>query len=82
MQEPKCNIDCDDGEIPANNAVKQWFTKMSRASVLASRPIHLVPDIKRMFVEAGFVDVQEKVFKIPLNGWPRCPRMKRLGEMW
>jgi len=82
MQEPKCDVDSDEGDIPADNALKRWFVDMCRASVIAGRPIHITPDLKRMFIEAGFVDVHEKVYKIPLNGWPRSPNLKMLGEMW
>ena len=33
-------------------------------------------------LEAGFVDVQETVFKIPLNGWPKDTRLKHVGMLW
>jgi hypothetical protein len=82
FQEPKCDIDCDDGDIPADNALKKWFADLSRVSMLADRPIHIVPELKSILIEAGFVDVQEKVYKIPVNGWPRCPELKRIGELW
>jgi hypothetical protein len=29
--------------------------------------------------QAGFVDVHERVFKIPTSPWPRDPRLKRIG---
>ncbi|KAK0702144.1 S-adenosyl-L-methionine-dependent methyltransferase [Lasiosphaeris hirsuta] len=82
MQEPDCDIDTDDGEIPPDNALKRWFADLRHAGVLADRPVHIVPDLKQMFIEAGFVDVHEKVYKIPLNGWPRSNKLKKIGEMW
>lgn len=82
IQEPKCDIDCDVGEIPPDNPVKRWFTELQKASIIAGRPIHEIPELKRMLLEAGFVDVHEKVYKIPLNGWPRSRRLKRIGELW
>ena len=33
-------------------------------------------------LEAGFVDVHETVFKIPLNGWPKDTRLKHVGMLW
>jgi len=82
MQEPKCDVDSDDAEIPADNALKQWFVELTRACDIAGRPISEVPELKQMFEEAGFVDVHEKVYKIPLNGWPRSRRLKEIGELW
>ncbi|KXX74698.1 Trans-aconitate 2-methyltransferase [Madurella mycetomatis] len=82
MQEPECDIDSDHCEIPADNAFRQWFADICRASQLAQRPVHVVPDLKRMFIEAGFVDVHEKVYKIPINGWPKGRRLKHIGQMW
>jgi hypothetical protein len=82
MQEPKCDIDSDDCEIPASHPVKRWFSELTNASILASRPIHLIPELKRMYIEAGFVDVHEKVYKIPMNGWPLSPKLKRIGGLW
>ena len=28
------------------------------------------------------MDVQQSVFKIPTNGWPKDPRLKYLGLLW
>jgi len=29
--------------------------------------------------EAGFVDVEEHILKLPVGPWPRDPRLKRVG---
>jgi hypothetical protein len=81
-QEPFCDIDCDDGPIPEDHAVKRWFSELCSASLAAGRPLHVTPMIKQWYIDAGFVDVHEKVYKIPMNGWPRVPRLKQIGEMW
>lgn len=81
-QEPLIDIDCDDGPIPANHAVKRWFAELCNASLSAGRPLDITPMIKQWYIDAGFVDVHEKVYKIPMNGWPRVPKLKQLGEMW
>lgn len=81
-QEPHIDVDCDDGPIPEGNAVKQWFSEMCEMSAIAGRPLHVTPMIKQWYIDAGFVDVEEKVYKIPINGWPKVTRLKRIGEMW
>jgi hypothetical protein len=34
-----------------------------------------------MLEKAGFVDVVEKRFKWPMNGWSQDPTLKHLGEL-
>jgi hypothetical protein len=36
---------------------------------------------KALLEKAGFVDVVEKRFKWPMNGWPNDPALKQLGEL-
>ena len=41
----------------------------------ARSPRHL----KQRMEEAGFVDVQEHILKLPVGPWPRDPRLKKCG---
>ncbi|KAK0646812.1 S-adenosyl-L-methionine-dependent methyltransferase [Cercophora newfieldiana] len=82
MQEFECDIASDHAPIPADNPLRLWFADLTLASERAQRPIDVIPDLKRLFIEAGFVDVHEKVYKIPINGWPRGKRLKKIGKMW
>ncbi|KAK1756514.1 Trans-aconitate 2-methyltransferase [Echria macrotheca] len=82
VQEFETDIDSDHVTIPPDNALRRWFADLQQASILADRPIHHAPLFKRMFIEAGFVEVHEKVYKVPVNGWPRGHRLKRIGELW
>lgn len=39
------------------------------------------PDrLKQWMEEAGFVDVQEHIFKLPMNGWPKDRGLKLIGR--
>ncbi|KAK3344527.1 S-adenosyl-L-methionine-dependent methyltransferase [Lasiosphaeria hispida] len=81
-QEPEIDVSCDYGPIPEENAVKQWFSDMCAMASIAGRPLHITPMIKQWYIDAGFVDVEEKVYKIPVNGWAKVKRLKRMGLMW
>ena len=35
---------------------------------------------REMITQAGFVDVVEKKFKVPVGTWPRDPKLKELGQ--
>ncbi|OWP05125.1 hypothetical protein B2J93_5643 [Marssonina coronariae] len=49
--------------------------------VAAGRPLQIADKLKRWYEEVGFVDVQERVFRLPMNPWPRDPHLKALGRM-
>jgi hypothetical protein len=46
------------------------------------RPIRIANKLKRWYEQAGFEDVHEEVFKLPVNLWPKDPRYKMLGKFW
>ncbi|KAJ4258026.1 hypothetical protein NW762_008164 [Fusarium torreyae] len=75
-------LECDDGSLTDDNAFKVWCDELVDASQMADRPITFAASLKQWFIEAGFVDVTEKVYKIPINGWPKDPRLKKFGELW
>ena len=74
-------LESDTGALP-DNAFKRWCDDLVDASVEAGKPMDFAKDLKDCYERAGFVDIQEKVFKIPINGWPRVPKLKRLGQLW
>lgn len=46
------------------------------------RPVDVAENVREAYERAGFVDVQERVFKMPMNGWPKDERLKEIGRMW
>jgi hypothetical protein len=36
--------------------------------------------MKDKIVRAGFVNVVERTYKVPLGGWPADPRLRELGQ--
>lgn len=81
-QEAHTTLFSDDNTIPPDWAFKEWLQYVDDAAMAADRPLRIGNKLKRWYVEAGFVDVQEKVYKLPLNAWPRDPEMKMLGRWW
>lgn len=43
------------------------------------RPILSLEIYKRELSDAGFVDIEERIFKRPSNTWPKDPRLKEIG---
>jgi ubiquinone/menaquinone biosynthesis C-methylase UbiE len=72
---------CDDGTMSPDCPFLEWTKFGDEAAVAAHRPMRIANKLKRWYMQAGYVDVQEKVFKIPINSWPRDPEKKELGAM-
>jgi hypothetical protein len=58
-----------------------WNKDLDEAAMRADRPMRIANKMKRWYEQAGFVDVQERVFKLPVNPWPRDKHLKTLGRM-
>ena len=75
---------CDDGTIPKDWGYAQYTDYLIEASkrVVPPRPMDTAQNIVTWIRQAGYVDVQERVDKMPLNPWPKDPRLKQLGQDW
>lgn len=71
---------CDDGTMDSAWPFLEWTKMIDGAAMALDRPLRIGNKLKRWYEEAGFVDVQERVFKLPMNGWPKDPEMKELGR--
>ena len=36
-------------------------------------------NLKQLMADAGFVDIQEHILKLPVGPWPKDPRLKKVG---
>ncbi|KAF9882000.1 methyltransferase domain-containing protein [Colletotrichum karsti] len=72
----------DDGTLAPDGPLSRWVYDMNCASELIGRPLARAHLLKQWYEEVGFVDVRERVFKIPLNGWAKNPRHKHVGKLW
>ncbi|KAL7273015.1 ATPase [Rhizina undulata] len=74
---------CDDGSLPKESALYKWSEHFERASGIMGREwSNVAPNITRDLREAGYVDVDHKVVKIPFGHWPKGKREKEFGMYW
>lgn len=74
---------CDDGTMPETWKFAEWEERLSQASTRnldPPRPIRVAENLKNWMETSGFVDVREHRYKIPISGWPKDPRMKKIGD--
>jgi hypothetical protein len=71
---------CDDGTMPADYEVLKWTHTQDKAAMTLGRPLRIANKLKNWYEQAGFVDVHEVVYGIPINSWARDARDKLLGK--
>ena len=82
-QEAYPSVLCDDGTMDkTNHAFHQYWQKLDEAAMIMGKPMRIANKLKRWYEEAGFVDVHEEVYKIPINSWPKDPQFKLIGRFW
>lgn len=71
----------DDDTIPATYSYLNWVRCISEASEGSQvrRPLRVGPKLKQWFINAGYIDVEEVVSKVPIGGWATDPDLKALG---
>jgi len=79
-QELYSKVYCDDGTMPPDYPLLEWTENEDAAAMRLGRPLRIANKLKKWYEQAGFVDVHEEVFAIPVNSWPRDERMKVLGK--
>ncbi|KAF3025221.1 hypothetical protein E8E15_004592 [Penicillium rubens] len=80
---------CDDGTMPPENqdggysafAIHDWVDLNVRSSRDADPPrqFRIAHRIAQWMREIGFVDVESRLFKIPMNPWPEDEKLKAIG---
>jgi metalloendopeptidase OMA1, mitochondrial len=81
-QEMEGLIFCDDGSYDQSGALGTLCQQLVDVSKDFGRPVSGVSFLKQWFAEAGFVDIEEQIFQLPLNGWMREARQRDLGRYW
>ncbi|KAK4457559.1 Phosphoethanolamine N-methyltransferase 1 [Cladorrhinum samala] len=71
----------DDGTLKPDSALSQWNNHCIKAGHMIGHSIESAKEYKRQMVEAGFVNVHEKLYKWPINSWARDAKFKEIG-MW
>lgn len=80
LQESDIEVYCDDNTLSPDNPMVEWFALMNKAATSAGRPFEDCRRYKGMLTEVGYQNIEEKVFKVPFNGWPKDKKMKEMGR--
>lgn len=80
IQEADLNMKSDDNTLHPDNIMLKSLRLLTEASIKFGRPYQDIPPLADIMREVGFVDVKVKMFKWPINGWPKDKKAKLLGE--
>lgn len=69
----------DDGTIDEHHIMSEWSRTFLEAGERMGKTMRTADHAATLIREAGFVDVEEKWFKLPLGVWPKDKNLKKIG---
>jgi hypothetical protein len=81
MQEMSFPLYNDDNTSSPDDPLHKWADLMLEASSRLNQRLDKPHDYAQWMREAGFINVQNEVFKWPTNPWPRDKKHKTIG-LW
>lgn len=71
----------DDGSLTEEHAIKKWVKLLCNTSLEKNkRDACPGPKLRGWRKDAGFVNVTEQIFRIPIGPWPVNKDFKRIGD--
>ncbi|PGH34127.1 hypothetical protein GX50_03090 [[Emmonsia] crescens] len=80
IQEPEAWMSSDDDTMIKATASTEYQTLCNQAAKKFGKEINLAHKFKQMLIDAGFEDVREEVFKVPIGPWAKDPKLKEIGR--
>ena len=82
MQDHECWLNSDDDTINEAPWCREWIQNVEIASTNIGKRLNVAHLHYQWMVDAGFVDVEQQVHKIPIGSWPKDKKLKRIGAIW
>lgn len=71
----------DDGTLKKEHQLWGWGDMFIRCSERAGRSLRTHETMRSAIEKAGFVDVHEEKYKIPIGSWPKDKLLKEAGHL-
>lgn len=81
MQEHECWLNSDDDTIKKAPWCRDWIQNVDDASSRIGKRLNVAHLHRQWMVDAGFVDVTEDMYKIPIGPWPKDKKLKEIGRV-
>lgn len=76
-----CDVLSDDGSLPKDSYLASWGPNIIGAAARSEHPVDTLDTMRAEIEKAGFVDIQEKVYKWPIGAWPKNQLLKEAGRL-
>lgn len=70
----------DDGTLKPDHILSQWSDTFHEAGERFGKSFKAVHDLGKWATEAGFTEVHERWYKVPVGGWSSDAHLKELGR--
>ncbi|KAJ5162092.1 hypothetical protein N7492_007484 [Penicillium capsulatum] len=74
-------VESDDASLPPDSNLAQWGNIFFGCADRAGRSLKTQETMRAAIEKAGFVDVQEVLYKVPLGAWHQDPLLKETGQL-
>lgn len=69
----------DDGSLPPDNHLTQYLNLLIEAAAKSNRKLDIATDLHGLVTAAGFTDLEETAYKLPMGTWPKSRELKAIG---
>ncbi|KAK3215568.1 hypothetical protein GRF29_8g458064 [Pseudopithomyces chartarum] len=80
FQEPMAWVESEDDSMERAVNLRHWQQLCNDGAAQFGKVIMVGHTLKERLLNSGFVDVHEKVVKVPIGPWPKDPKMKEIGR--
>jgi hypothetical protein len=70
----------DDGTCPPDHILSQWSSTFIGIGEQLGKTFKIGERAKELMINAGFVNVTQHKYKVPLGGWSGDKKMKEIGR--
>jgi hypothetical protein len=74
-------VQTDDNSLPDNSELAKWGDNFIGCSERAGRPLTVQETMRSNIEKAGFIDVHEHVYKVPIGPWAKDKIHKEVGQL-
>ncbi|KAI9763224.1 MAG: hypothetical protein M1840_000842 [Geoglossum simile] len=80
LQDGEARPSTDDCSLTPNHALWKWVDHLEEASMKAMKKLSIAETQMDLIKDAGFINIQEEVYKTPLGTWPKGKELKAIGQ--
>ena len=70
---------CDDGSFDEDSILYKWGKLFIEGGEKMGREFNIIEHSRQYMADAGYVEIQEKKFKLPVGPWSSDRKMKEIG---